>query len=99
MSGIQSALRRSFTDENEDEMFTIRAAFLMLMGISFIAPKGMQTQLFEPDGSRSPTYGMVDVTGQALKEIKTNIVYDPFVNKEKAENVPIFGEAVLSVHE
>ncbi len=37
-------------------MSTIRAAFLMLMGISFIAPNGGQTQLFEPNGSQSPTY-------------------------------------------
>jgi hypothetical protein len=42
--------------------------------------------------------GMVSVAGQSLTEQLASIVYDPFVPQEKAENAPIFGEAVLTVH-
>src|SRR5579863_1482017 len=50
-------------------------------------------------GSNSQHTGMVAVAGQALANKHADIVYDPFVAQEKAENLPVFGEAVLTVHE
>jgi hypothetical protein len=58
------------------------------------------TTPFWPQWGANPRHtGMVAVTGQSLNETLANIVYDPFVSQEKAENAPLFGEAVLTVHE
>jgi Viral BACON domain len=50
-------------------------------------------------GSNPQHTGMVPVAGQNLTSTLANVVYDPFVNQEKAENTAVFGEAVLTVHE
>jgi hypothetical protein len=70
---------------------------------------GMITQGGPPDASNTPFWaqwgsnpqhtGNVSATGQSLANKHADIVYDPFVSQEKAENTAIFGEAVLTVHE
>ena len=50
-------------------------------------------------GSNPQHTGMVPVAGQSLNNKLADIIYDPFVDQEKAENTPVFGEAVLTVHE
>ncbi len=50
-------------------------------------------------GANPQHSGNVSVTGQRLVNKHANIVYDPFVDQEKAENTTVFGEAVLTVHE
>jgi|HubBroStandDraft_6_1064221.scaffolds.fasta_scaffold19213_2 hypothetical protein len=50
-------------------------------------------------GSNPQHTGMVPVAGQNLTSTLANVVYDPFVDQEKAENTAVFGEAVLTVHE
>jgi len=42
--------------------------------------------------------GMVSVAGQSVTTQLANIHYDPFVAQEEAENVPLYGEAALTVH-
>ena len=55
---------------------------------------------FWPQWGSNPQHtGMVAVTGQSLDKILANIPYDPFVDQEKNENVPLFGEPALTVHE
>jgi hypothetical protein len=55
---------------------------------------------FWPQWGSNPQHtGMVAATGQNLNNILANIVYDPFVSQEKNENVPLFGEPALTVHE
>ncbi|HXN98650.1 MAG TPA: hypothetical protein VN881_06215 [Candidatus Acidoferrales bacterium] len=50
-------------------------------------------------GANPQHSGMVAATGQALNNTLANIAYDPFVEQEKAENTPLFGEPTLTVHE
>jgi len=50
-------------------------------------------------GANSQHNGSVSVTGQSLANKHANFVYDPWVSQEKAENTPLFGEPVLTVHE
>jgi hypothetical protein len=49
-------------------------------------------------GANPQHTGMVPVAGQALTSTLANVTYDPFVDQEKAENAPVFGEADLTVH-
>jgi hypothetical protein len=41
---------------------------------------------------------LASIAGQSVTTKLANILYDPFVDQEKAENQPLFGEAVLTVH-
>lgn len=49
-------------------------------------------------GRNAQHTGRVDVPGQPLNHKLADIVYDPFVEQEKAENEPSFGEGVLTAH-
>jgi hypothetical protein len=49
-------------------------------------------------GRNAQHAGHVDVSGQPLDAKLANIIYDPFVDQEKAENVPIDGAPVLTAH-
>ncbi len=57
------------------------------------------TPFWQQWGSNPQHSGMVSVAGQSLNNTLANVAYDPFVEQEKAENQPLFGEAVLTVHE
>jgi BACON domain-containing protein len=55
---------------------------------------------FWPQWGANPQHsGMVAATGQPLNHTLANFAYDPFVEQEKAENTPFFGEPTLTVHE
>jgi hypothetical protein len=55
---------------------------------------------FWPQWGANPQHsGMVAATGQPLNNTLANFAYDPFVDQEKAENTPFFGEPTLTVHE
>ena len=41
---------------------------------------------------------MVNLAGQSLATVHAHMVYDPFVDKEKAEEAPFFGAPALTVH-
>jgi hypothetical protein len=63
-------------------------------------PPASNTPFWAQWGSNPQHTGNVIATGQSLAKKHADIVYDPFVNQEKAENVPVLGgEAVLTVHE
>jgi len=62
-------------------------------------PPPSQSPFWGQWGSNSQHTGMVSVAGQSLTNKHADIVYDPFVTQEKAENATLFGEAVLTVHE
>jgi hypothetical protein len=63
------------------------------------APTASTSPFWQQWGSNPQHTGMVPVAGQNLTSILANVVYDPFVDQEKAENTYIFGEAALTVHE
>jgi hypothetical protein len=51
-------------------------------------------------GANAQHTGMAaGIVGQSLANKHADIVYDPFIEQEKAENVFLFGEAGLTVHE
>jgi hypothetical protein len=62
-------------------------------------PAASNTPFWAQWGSNPQHSGNVIVAGQSLTTNEANIVYDPFVDQEKAENQSVFGEAVLTVHE
>jgi BACON domain-containing protein len=62
------------------------------------APAPSNTPFWSQWGAEPQHTGMVSIAGLNLVNRAADIVYDPFVTQEKAENVPIFGEAVLTVH-
>jgi len=62
------------------------------------APPPSNTPFWSQWGANAQHTGMVSVAGQNLANKLVDIVYDPFVPQEKAENAPVFGEAELTVH-
>lgn len=62
-------------------------------------PPPSNTPFWAQWGADPQHTGDVSATGQSLVNKHADIVYDPFVNQEKAENTAVFGEAVLTVHE
>jgi hypothetical protein len=62
-------------------------------------PEASNTPFWAQWGSNPQHTGNVSAAGQSLANKHADIVYDPFVNQEKAENTTVFGEAVLTVHE
>src|SRR5580704_12230944 len=70
---------------------TVTASFL-------VAPQPSEAPFWAQWGANPLHEGMVAVAGQNATEKLADIVYDPFVTQEKAENVVTFGEAVLTVH-
>src|ERR1700722_5161524 len=78
------------------------AATLALLAISLFILTGFNFSKEQPFwsqwGRNAQHSGMADVAAQPLNHKIANILYDDFVNQEKAENKLLFGEAVLSVH-
>lgn len=67
--------------------------------VSFsVSPTVSQAPFWGQWGANAQHSGMVAAAGQSLTSKIQDIVYDPFVAQEQAENAPIFGEAVLTVH-
>jgi hypothetical protein len=67
--------------------------------ISNPPPAASDTPFWAQWGSNPQHSGNVSVAGQSLTNKHADIIYDPFIDQEKAENQPVFGEAVLTVHE
>jgi hypothetical protein len=63
-----------------------------------VAAPPLNSPFWSQWGANAQHTGAVNVAGQGLNRILADIVYDPFVNQEKAENVVRFGEPVLTVH-
>ena len=76
------------------------AAILVLIGLGVLLLTGFGNQeAFWSQWARNAQHtGMVSVQAQPLDNKLADIVYDPFVEQEKAENYPLFGAAVLTVH-
>lgn len=76
------------------------AAVLVLLIFGVVLLTGFnQGQPFWPQWAHDPQHSLnVDVAGQPLNQKLTDIVYDPFTTQEKNENIPVDGEAVLTVH-
>ncbi len=62
-------------------------------------PAASNTPFWAQWGSNPQHTGNVSVAGQSLTTKHADIIYDPFINQEKAENTPLFGEPVLTVHQ
>ena len=76
------------------------AAMVLLIGVGVLLLTGFGNDgaFWSQWGRNAQHTGMVSVPGQPLDNKLADIVYDPFVEQEKAENYPLFGEAVLTVH-
>lgn len=61
-------------------------------------PPPSNTPVWAQWGSNPQHSGMVNVAGQSLATVHADIIYDQFVDREKAEQAPLFGEPVLTVH-
>lgn len=61
-------------------------------------PPPSNTPIWAQWGSNPQHAGMVNVVGQNLSSKLADIQYDPFVEQEKAEQAPLYGEGVLTVH-
>jgi hypothetical protein len=72
---------------------SLSSAVLLLAGIG-----NAQQPFWSQWGANSQHTGMVNIPAQPLDQKLTDIVYDPFTPQEKAENRPIYGEAILTVH-
>jgi hypothetical protein len=73
-----------------------------MVTVTFIvAPVAANTPVWPQWGANPQHSGMLTgIAGQSVATKHADIVYDPFINQEKAENAPLFsGEAVLTVHE
>jgi hypothetical protein len=72
-----------------------------IITVTFIVgPRAASNAPFWPQWGANPQHsGMVAAAGQSLSNTLANIHYDPFVNQEKNENAPLFGEPTLTVHE
>lgn len=72
-----------------------------MVTVTFIvAPVAANTPVWPQWGANSQHSGMLgNIAGQSVANKHADIVYDPFINQEKAENTQVFGEAVLTVHE
>ncbi len=64
----------------------------------FVTPVPSNTPFWAQWGANPQHAGMVAVAGQNAVHKLADIVYEPFVNQEKAENAAIFGEAELTAH-
>lgn len=73
---------------------------LLALAILFLtaATPGHQQAFWSQWGRNAQHSGNVDALGQPLNQKIADIIYDPFVEQEKAENVPLFGEPVLTAH-
>ena len=76
------------------------AAFLALLAASLVLLTGFSKEnvFWSQWGRNSQHTGMVDVPAQPLNSKIADILYDDFVEQEKQENYPIYGESVLTVH-
>jgi BACON domain-containing protein len=72
-----------------------------MVTVTFIvAPVASNAPVWPQWGANPQHSGMLGGTaGQSVATKHADIVYDPFIDQEKAENTPLFGEAVLTVHE
>jgi len=75
-------------------------ATLSLLATSLVLLTGFgKEQPFWPQWGRNAQHtGMVDIPAQPLDNKLEDIVYDDFVQQEKAENKPLYGYPVLSAH-
>ncbi len=75
-------------------------ASVLLFGIAVLSLTGFASgQAFWSQWAHDAQHtGMVDIAGQPLNEKLADIVYDPFTQQEENENLPVYGEAVLTAH-
>jgi hypothetical protein len=63
-----------------------------------VAPPPSNAPFWAQWGANPQHAGMVAVAGQNAVNKLADIIYEPFVNQEKAENAAVFGEAELTEH-
>lgn len=67
-------------------------------GIIMMNPQASNTPFWAQWGANPQHNGMVNVGGQSVAHQLADIVYDPFVAQQEAENAPSFGGPVLLAH-
>jgi hypothetical protein len=71
---------------------------LLAFAVVLLTGFGHDLPFWSQWGSNPQHSGMVDAIGQPLNEKLADIIYDPFVDQEKRENVPLYGAEVLTAH-
>ncbi|MGO8794679.1 MAG: hypothetical protein ACLQLC_07640 [Candidatus Sulfotelmatobacter sp.] len=71
---------------------------LLTLAVLLLTGFGHDLPFWSQWGANPQHSGMVGVLGQPLNTKIADIIYDPFVNQEKTENQPLYGEAVLTAH-
>lgn len=71
---------------------------LLALAVLLLTGFGHDLPFWSQWGSNPEHTGMVAVSGQPLNEKLADIIYDPFVNQEKTENIPIYGAGILTAH-
>jgi hypothetical protein len=83
-------------------MTRARLAIFVLLALAVLLLSGFgrdhERAFWSQWGRNAQHTGRVDVDGQPLDHKLADIFYDPFVEKEKAENEALFGEGVLTAH-
>jgi hypothetical protein len=77
---------------------TANTAKMASANVTVTAPAASNTPFWAQWADNPQHQGMVSVAGQGLSQQLANITYDPFVAQEQAENLPIYGAAVLTAH-
>jgi len=79
-------------------LYVLSLVILLSVSVLLLAAFGNESD-FWPQWGHDPQHsGQVGISGQKLNKKIADFVYDPFTTFEKAENKPLFGEAVLSAH-
>lgn len=82
-------------------MSRLRFAAILFFGLAsvlLLTAFGPAVPFWSQWGRNPQHTGRVEVHGQPLNRKIADIIYDPFVNQEKAENEEVYGESVLSAH-
>lgn len=66
--------------------------------LTVTAPAASNAPFWTQWGGNAEHQGTVAVAGQNPVNQLANIIYDPFVAQEQAENAPLYGQNVLTVH-
>src|SRR5579863_4228989 len=76
----------------------VASFILLVVALVLLTGFGQEQAFWSQWGRNSQHTGMADIPGQPLDHKLADIVYDPFVQQEKAENIIAEGSAVLSAH-
>jgi hypothetical protein len=76
----------------------IALALLICLGVLLLTGFAGDAAFWSQWGRNPQHTGMVSIPAQPLDNKLADIIYDPFAGQEQAENQPVYGEGVLTIH-